>query len=436
MVGPLVKVFVDGSFEDLTKEMAEYLHVWDDVKPLLDEGKKDDAMKKIIIASPALLSVPEREFTGSYNLLIYLVLQLENKAMFLPRVCDNLMKPITSSPIHGPYLGLLALTTVFNLLDLQDELRFNVFMAIVRYVKLHGMYDNLKRYLGGLPTMVKEWDIDEDDQRELYMAVAEVARDAGDEETSYNHVLTALRTFDKDELKSEEAQQLALRATKTALMSPTHYLFQDLLNIPAINALSDSHPIYYELLTIFLDKDLEDYNDFNEEHEGLIEKEHLDGDRLLRKIRLLSFVSLAVRTSSQEIPYDSIAKVLQIPLEEVEIWTIDVIRAGLVQGKLSQREKVFKVHGKVYRVFTMKQWRELAAKCLTWTEVLRNVQEKLAEGQLELTASKKREIEEIERRMAHVGLVGSAAATSGGGRRGGGDRGERAPRRERTDDED
>ncbi|KAG4216916.1 hypothetical protein PC116_g34603, partial [Phytophthora cactorum] len=154
---------------------------------------------------------------------------------------------------------------------------------------------------------------------------------------SYQHILSALRTFGEDDVKSEEAQQLALRALKTALLSPTHNDFQDLLAVSAIQALSDSHPLYFELLTIFAEKDLEDYKDFNDEHEGFIEKEHLDGDKLHRKIRLLTFASLAASHSNREIPYESIAKALQIPIEEVEMWTIDVIRAGLVEGKLSQQ---------------------------------------------------------------------------------------------------
>lgn len=178
---PVQFVFVDGSFGDLAQEMADTLHISDDVKPLIEKEQKDEVLKKIIIASTAMNTMPEKEFTAAYNLLIYLVSQSESPAMFLPRVCDNLMKPIVSSPANGQHLALNALTTIFNMLPGNSELRFNVFMAILRFVKMNGLFSDLK---GTLPQMVawfREWDTDEEDQRKLLLEVADVASDAGDE---------------------------------------------------------------------------------------------------------------------------------------------------------------------------------------------------------------------------------------------------------------
>ncbi|KAI1435312.1 hypothetical protein GGR50DRAFT_657876, partial [Xylaria sp. CBS 124048] len=269
-------VFVDGSFEELAQEVADFLNVSDDVKALIEKNQKDEVLKRLIIASPALHSIPEKEFTGAYNLLVYLILQSDKAEMFLPRVCDNLTKPITSSPINGPGLALNALTTIFNMLKPNDALRFNVFMAILRFLKLHGMFENLKPYLKSLDSWMNEWGTDSDDQRQAYEAIGETAREAGDAYTSYQYILKALRTFEDNEVKSEAAQKMALRALQTALLAPTQYDFQDLLNVPCVQALSESHPVYFELLTVFAEKDLEDYNQFREEHEGFVEKENLD----------------------------------------------------------------------------------------------------------------------------------------------------------------
>ncbi|KAK7752698.1 hypothetical protein SLS62_005250 [Diatrype stigma] len=251
--------------------------------------------------------------------------------------------------------------------------------------------------------------------------------------TSYEYLLKALRLFEESELKSEDAQRLSLRAIKTALLSPPHYDFQDLLALPTVQALADSHPVYFELLEIFAEKDLEDYNDFREEHEGFIEKEHLDAEKLHRKMRLLTFASLAASISSREIPYSSIVKALQIPTEEVELWTIDVIRSGLVEGKLSQQKQVFLVHRTTYRVFSEKQWRELGDRIDSWRSVLRNVAITLRKEQANAEAQKKREQDELDRKLANASIGGGTMA-SGGARRGGG--GDRAPRKERNDDDD
>ena len=197
-----------------------------------------------------------------------------------------------------------------------------------------------------------------------------------------------------------------------AILSNTYYLFQDLRAIPAVDELSNSHPVYSQLLDIFAEKDLEDYNDFNDEHKGWVEQQKLDGDKLHRKMRLLTFASLAAATPSREIEYAKITKALQIPQDEVEKWAIDVIRAGLVEGRLSQQRNMFLVHKVTYRVFGQKQYQELATRVDHWRSTLQNVLGVLRQEQANAKAQKEREAQELERKMANANVSGS-----GGGER-------------------
>ncbi|KAM0819365.1 putative Eukaryotic translation initiation factor 3 subunit M [Seiridium cardinale] len=426
-------VFVDGSFNELAQEMADYVNVGADVKPLIEKDQQDEVLKKIIIASTALNSVPEREFSAAYNLLVYLVLQSKNPNMFLSRVCDNLTKPITSSPQNGPGLALGALTNIFNMTKPDDQTRYHVFLAIVKFTTNNGMFEQLKKYLPKLESWVQEWDIDEEDERKLYELISSAATQSGEEQVSYEYLVKAVRTLDDEDNNTDEAQQLTLRALKTALVSPAHFDFSDLLGISAISALQESQPVWYDLLMIFAEKDLEDYKQFDEDHPGFIEKEKLDTDKLYRKMRLLTFASLAAAESkSREIPYAKIAESLSIPEEEIEMWTIDVIRAGLVEGKLSQRQKVFLVHRAWYRVFGEKQWRELSDRVDGWTSTLKDVAQALRREQTNVDAARKREQEEIERKLAGAGLDDKPQR---GGRRGNAG-GDRPPPKPRTDDDD
>lgn len=405
-------VFIEGTFADLAQELAEYLNIGSEIAPLLEENKKDDALKKLVTHSIALNATPEKEFTAAYNLLIYLVVQSPSVNMFLPRICDNLSKPITSSPINGPGLALNVLTTVFNLLPPDNDVRFHVFSAVLRLIKTHGLFETLRPQLKKLDNWVKEWETDEEDQRKMYSQITDIAEDAGEYEQAYQFMLKGLKTFDSSEVSSEDAQNLSLRALKAALLSPTHYDFKDLTALPTIQALSDSHPIYSELLEIFSEKELEDYNDFRDEHDGWIEDEELDASKLHRKMRLLTLASVAASTNSRELEYKRIAKALQIPLEDVEMWVIDVIRAGLVEGKLSQQKQVFLVHRTTYRVFGEKQWREVATRLDQWKESLRAVKEVISRERQAAEAQKEREMHDLERKVAGVGM--------GGGRRTGG----------------
>lgn len=402
-------LFVDGSFEELAAEMADYLKA-EDAKQLLEKDpKKDEVLAKLVAAASGLNTVPEKEFTAASNLMIHLVMQSADPKKYLPTLCSVLAKPVANSPVHGPALSLNALTTVFNLLEPSSPIRARVFMEILKFLKAHAMFDALRPYLEKMGGWMEEWYISEEMQQQIYEEVAEVALESGEENQAYEFILRALRTLDADdqeELTSEDAQRLSLRAVKMALLSPTHYLFQDLRAIPSVQALSDSHPNYSQLLDIFAEQDLEDYNDFNEEHEGWVDQQKLDHDRLHRKMRLLTFASLAAATPSREIEYTRIAKALQIPSEEVERWAIDVIRAGLVEGKLSQQRGMFLVHKVTYRVFSQTQYRELANRVDHWRSTLQNVLVVLRQEQANAKAQREREVQEIERKLNGVGMGG------------------------------
>ncbi|KAH6898295.1 hypothetical protein B0T10DRAFT_103254 [Thelonectria olida] len=422
-------LFVDGSFEDLAAEMADYLKA-EDAKQLLSQDKKpsnEDVIGKLVAASNALNTVPEKEYTAASNLMIYLVLQSSDPKKFLPTLCGTFAKPLVNSPVHGVGLSLNALTTVFNLLEPTDPIRARVFMEILKFLRAHSMYESLRQYLDKLPEWLAAWGTTPDYQRKIYEEVAEVAIESGEESQGYEYILKALRTFDadeKDDASSEEAQRLSLRAIRLALLSPTYFLFQDLRGISSVQALNDSQPIYSQLLDIFAEQDLEDYNDFNEEHEGWVEKEKLDHDKLHRKMRLLTFASLAAATPSREIEYAKITKALQIPEGEIEMWAIDVIRAGLVEGKLSQQRQMFLVHKVTYRVFGQKQYQELATRVDHWRTTLQNVLGVLQQEHTNAKAQREREQQELERKVANAG-----SGSGGQGER-------RRQQRERTDNDD
>ncbi|KAK4105547.1 PCI-domain-containing protein [Parathielavia hyrcaniae] len=420
-------IFVDGSFAELAQEMAEYLHTADKVKPYLDEEKNEEALHLLVQASSHLNSVPEKDFAGAYNLLIHLVLQSKDPKKFLPTVCGNLQKPITSSPVHGFTLAINALSTIFNLLERNNPLRYNVFLQIIRLIRQHNQYEVLKPRLKNLEAWFDAWDTNEDDQRRLLVEASDAAADAGDDEESYHYLVKALATFDRDEqeeITSEEAQRLSLKAVRMAISSQTRFDFQELRALPTVQALGDSQPVYSQLLDIFTEQDLEDYNDFRDEHEGWIEKEKLDHEKLQRKMRLLTFASLAASTPNREISYADIAKALQIPSENVEMWTIDVVRSKLVEGRLSQQQKVFLVHRTTYRVFGERQWRELGTRVDQYKLVVDRLISHLRKSQTDVEGQREREQQELERKLANAGISGGQ----------GGDR--RRQQKQRTDEDD
>jgi len=188
--------------------------------------------------------------------------------MFLSRICIYLSKPITSSPSNSAGLALSILSTVFNTVPADNQARFHIFMTILSVIKSSTNFETLKPQLKNLDNWIEEWEIDEEDQRQVYLQLSEAAHSAGEAVTSYEYLLRALRTITTDEVSGKEARELSLRALKSALTHPTHFDFQDLTNLDTIQALRKSDPIFFELLEIFTSETLEELNDFKTEPES------------------------------------------------------------------------------------------------------------------------------------------------------------------------
>lgn len=243
-----------------------------------------------------------------------------------------------------------------------------------------------------------------EDARKLYLAVADAAAAANESEQSYTYLLKALRTA-QSEATSPETRELSIRALKLALLNAKHFDFQDLTALESIQALRKSDATWFELLELFTSENYDDFQDFKEGTPAFLSEQSLDEEVLDKKMRLLTLASLAAQaSSSRTLPYAHIAKALQISGEEVEMWVIDSIRSGLVEGKLSQQKGEFLVHRSTYRVFGDNQWREVASRLETWKGSLNNILSVIRAQKEEFTREKETE------------LSGQGAPQQGGGR--------------------
>ncbi|EMC91502.1 hypothetical protein BAUCODRAFT_80053 [Baudoinia panamericana UAMH 10762] len=393
---------VEGAFEELAQELATYIdsirgegsNLASDILPNLGDAEKpaeeraadtdkEAVLKKLVAASSALNSAPERELQAAYNLLIHLIHQAPKPQIFLPRVCHFLTSPISSasSPQTGNGIALGILGTLFNTIQPEDVSRYHVLLAIVTVVGRSGTYINLRPQLADVDEWVKQWeatseDFDSEDAQKLYLEISKAAAasnspDAAEE--SYLYLLKALRTA-QDEPSSSEARELSIRALKTALENEKHFDFQDLTSLDSVQALRKSDETWSDLLELFVDQSFDDFMDFKESNPSFLSEQKLSEDVLDRKMRLLTLCTLAAQASeTRTLPYATISRQLQIPAEETESWVIDCIRSGLVEGKLSQQRQEFLIHRATQRVFGEKQWREVASRLETWRSSLVNV---------------------------------------------------------------
>jgi translation initiation factor 3 subunit M len=379
---------VEGPFEELAGELATYLDtikaegstVAADITPLLadpekpeQQTNKDAVLKKLVSSSSVLNSAPERELQAAYNLLIHLISQAPEPDKYLPPVCKFLTSPITSSSHNGTGIALGILGTIFNTIPPNDDTRYHVLLAIIDVIKGSGNYETLQPQLKSLDPWIQEWELDSEEARKLYLAVSNAASAAGEPDDSYIYLLKALRTL-QDDASSAEARDLSLKALKASFQNDKHFDFQDLTALDSVQALRKSDPVWSELLELFSSENYDDLQDFKESNPSFCSDSGLDEEVLDRKMRLLTLASLAAQASqTRTLPYSTIAKALNVPSEDVEVWVIDSIRSGLVEGKLSQQKQEFLIHRSTYRVFGENQWREVASRLETWKSSLVNV---------------------------------------------------------------
>lgn len=298
---------------------------------------------------------------------------------FFARLCQYLSdQPVAQNSPYGPSLAISTLTTIFNVLPISSEARYHVFLAILKVITNTSSTQAFEALVPQLeqnvPNWLSAWQLDEEDAQSLHTTIADVAQAQGFPDLSYQYLLKALEAVQPSAEPDQNTQKLAKRTLTTALMNPTVTDFTPLTASDAIQSLRKSNPDLIELLDIFTSDDHASYTEFTNEHPlSSLDLPDNASEILGTKIRLLTLASIAAASPNRSVSYSTIAESLAIPAEEVEIWVIDTIRAGLVEGKLSQLKQEFLVQRATYRVFGERQWAEIQSRLMVWRRSLESV---------------------------------------------------------------
>jgi translation initiation factor 3 subunit M len=304
------------------------------------------------------------------------------KDNFFFRLCSYLSEQsIVSSPVYGPSLALQTLSTIFNVLPQDSEVRYHAFLAtlkVIRQANNTQAFDALIPQLEtNIPLWLRSWDLDEEETRTLYTTVADLAKETGKPDLEYAYLLQALQhstSSSNDPSSSTTNADLATRTLLVALTTPSITDFTPLTSNDAIISLRKSNPPLFDLLDIFSSDDYTAYTELLSTHTLSSLSISDSASRVLeQKIRLLTLTTLCSTSPTRSVAYSQISSALSIPKEEVEIYVIDTIRAGLIEGKLSQLRQEFLVQRANYRVFGEKQWSEIQGRLMVWRRSLESV---------------------------------------------------------------
>jgi len=254
-----------------------------------------------------------------------------------------------------------------------------VFTSIVELAVASDDMDLVLPQLQYVPSWISEWGVGVEAERTLLMTVSDRLKETGNQYQSLEFLLKFLTSFNgTSELDGQKAT--ATRAIVESITLPNVLNFENLLKVDAIQHLKSEK--VYELLSVFMSGNVQDFRALTSKNAGLLKELGLDEEDTLRKIRLLSLASLGSENLTRELSYQEIAKALEIEETEVELWVIDVIRAGLVEAKLNQVSKVVIISRSIYRTFGTAQWQQLSQRLNGWKQSLADILQVIANAKL------------------------------------------------------
>ena len=338
-------------------------------------------VNKLVHAVPAGLDGTDREVEGVFNMLISLLnrhydgAEADRSALFM-----HLVQVVgsTSTGAERSVVRYRVLANVFNALPPKSAMRLNVFNALLELAAMNGDLDFLSAAVQSLPTWLAQWEVPPEAKHECLGRVADAleSSERGVEyvATAYQLELLHLRYVSNEQSLSRETRHASAEASIAAVLRlPKIFEYGEMLHVPLVSEL-DGTPIH-ALLKIFVGGRRADLEQWLASGDGraTVERHSLNPDELISKMRLLDLAELCVGSVSSEVSYDEIARVLNIPDEAVESWVIDVIRAGLVSGKLSQVKRSFRVYRSTYRSFERPQWESLEKRLVQWQSSVENL---------------------------------------------------------------
>ncbi|KAK9240416.1 hypothetical protein V1525DRAFT_448251 [Lipomyces kononenkoae] len=342
--------------------VVEDTEVDDEEEPAVEPEKLEEAIVLVLGSADALVRASDREFEPAYNLLLHV---LTFSPAGLPDHLSKVLDLLSTAASTHPLPTLSVLTNLFNLLPVNSSLRRSVFVTVLSVTVATGNTSLLLPQLKQLPIWFEEWDTSPDDQVALLLKISSELESAD---------AAAALKYLQEAHGVAGAASVPVEASVTIKMIILALKDNSFLDYDSILSFTTSAPSdLVELLKIFASGTLADYKAFSAAHSDVFSTHGLDAEALTTKIRLLTLSTFAGSSPSLTLSYSSIASALEIPEEEVEFWIIDVIRAGLLQGKMSQLERKLFIHQVATRTFGEKEWDVIARQLNVWKTSLRNV---------------------------------------------------------------
>ncbi|KAK8553186.1 hypothetical protein V6N13_089399 [Hibiscus sabdariffa] len=372
---PVVRFTAELSWADAGPEVAEpqVTRLCMEAQECMVMGRWLDLASLMLTSADIVFSkVSDKDLECIFTVICNLVSKLETPNEEL-EAAKLISTKITQQPTDKPAIRLKILFNLYNLLEGPDS-RFFVYMQALNLALNGKVTDHIVPSFKKIDSFLKEWNVGVKDQRNLFLAVANVLKEnKSSGKDSFKFLTKYLATFSgEDSHVMSEAKDEAVRAIIEFVKAPDTFQC-DLLDMPAVGQLEKDakYALVYQLLNIFLTQRLDAYLEFQAANSTLL-KSHvtvrgpgLVHEDCITKMRLMSLVDLGCNDSGQ-IPYTLIKDTLRINDDEVELWVVNAITAKLIECKMDQMNQVVIVSRCTERLFGQQQWHALRSKLASW----------------------------------------------------------------------
>ncbi|XP_050434754.1 eukaryotic translation initiation factor 3 subunit M [Adelges cooleyi] len=369
MAGP--PTFIELSREEQALELRSYLRsIGATLQEKSPESIEDD-MLEIISKCDACLKadlsdVDIESFLCSIVSVVIGIGTMDAESKLVTLFSQKLSK---SEEDRYSVIILKTLWLLYGTVDPNLSARFQLYTDIIEVAKrtkqLLLVYEGVEKLNKSLLSITHTKKQKQTLLRQLHGALIE----NGHSELAAEVMVELLRNYTADDGK--QAKDDAKRCIVSAIADPKTFLFEPLLSLTPVVALQNT-PLY-ELLNIFVSGSLTNYLDFYKGHKDLIKSLGLDHQANIHKMKLLTVMSLAEDNSI--ISFETIQQQVQITVDQVEPFLLELFGTKLVRGRMDQAAKKVNISSTMYRTFSKQSWQMLRDSFYSWRSCLSVIEE-------------------------------------------------------------
>lgn len=313
-----------------------------------------------------------------------LIVAVSPEAVF--EVVDEFCKQLSSDKFQGQGwssnagAAVRTLSNLFFGFNKHPSIQYVIFTALVKLCGRARIIGDLDVSTEKIDEYIKKWSLNKQQQRSLLRLIHSALLQDHRADQAAKTMTVLLGTYTDADASS--ALDDARECVRTAVVDPKSFSFDYLLRLEAVKLLEKSDPLMHEVLRLFSEGTLKDYRSFATKHPTFIkEKLQVDEDVLVKKMRLLTLMSMAEKSSV--ISLGELAKEIDIPEgEDLEEFIIEAIQINAITGKINEMKKELNVSSLQHRSFGRPQWEALQKRLIALINNLKATHENIRNIQI------------------------------------------------------